>query len=410
MSRILIAGLMSATLSTLSLGNEVTIGPNGYLVKDGEPVFVLGAYHPPKGQGIREVAELGFNLLHTSPTPEKVSECAEHGLWTWHSFNLDFSNNVDPLKESIRSSVEAVKDADNLLIWESVDEPAWTDKEPAKPRNLPEPLIEGYEFLKSLDDHPVYLNHAPRNTVQTLKKYNPGADILCVDIYPILPMDLGEMYAIIPPAQPGYPPRHGDMPDNSPACVGDYVDKMKRVAAPDQAVFIVLQGFAWEMLNEEAKRDPKKILYPTYEQLRFMAWQAIVHGVNGITFWGLSYNDNQEYYEGLSKVLHEIRDLSPAILGTPLEYRIEKDYSEMGSTIVKGIETRMTEQGDTVTLIAVNASIDPARVAFSSLPMGSDREVKVEVVGEDRTITPLSGSFGDHFDGLGVHIYRWTTH
>jgi hypothetical protein len=141
-----------------------------------------------------------------------------------------------------------------------------------------------------------------------------------------------------------------------------------------------------------------------------MAWQAIVHGVNGITFWGLSYNDNASYYEGLGKVLHEIGELTPAIVATPMNYRIEKDYSERGSTISKGIETRMTETEDTVTLFAVNASIDPATVSFSSLPMGSDRDVEVEVVGENRTIRPLSGSFRDDFVGLGVHIYRWKIH
>ncbi len=400
---------LPAIFSTMCFANEVTIGPNGYLQKDGKSVFVLGAYNPPKGMDTKGVAGLGFNLLRTSPTPESVAECSEHGLWTWHSFNLDFSQNKESLKESIRSSVEAVRDSENLLIWESVDEPAWTDAEPEKPRNLPEPLTEGYDFLKTLDSHPVYLNHAPRNTVQTLRKYNSAADILCVDIYPIFPMDLGPMYAIIPPSQPGYPPRHGDMPDNSPACVGDYVDKMKDVADSDQAVFVVLQGFAWEALNPVEKRDVSKVLYPTYEQLRFMAWQAIVHGVNGITFWGLSYNDNQEYLKNLSKVLHEIRGLTPSIVATPLDYRIEKDYRERGSSISKGIETRMTENGKTVTLVAVNASVDPAAVSFSSLPMSSDKKVKVEVVGEDRTITPLSGSFGDRFDGLGVHIYRWTT-
>ncbi len=396
-----------ALLSTMTAANEVVIGEDGFLEKDGQRIFVLGAYHPPKGMGASEVADLGFNLLRTSPTPESVAECAQLGLWTWHSFNLDFSQNPDSLKESIGASVEAVRDAENLLIWESVDEPAWTDKEPAKARNLPGPLTEGYQYLKSLDSHPVYLNHAPRNTVQTLKQYNTAADILCVDIYPILPMNLGEMFAIIPPAQPGYPPRHGDLPDNSPACVGDYVDKMREVADPGQAVFVVLQGFAWEDLNEEAKKDPSKVLYPTYEQLRFMAWQAIVHEVNGITFWGLSYNDNAQYYEGLKKVLHEIRALTPAIVARPLDYRIEKDYSERGSTISKGIETRMTEMGDTVTLFAVNASIDPASVSFSSLPMGSDGDIQVEVVGENRTITPLSGFFHDDFQGLGVHVYRW---
>lgn len=398
--------LLMTVFGAMAGTTEVRIDRDGYLVRNGERIFVLGAYHPPKGKGVRDVADLGFNLLRISPTEEAVAECAEAGLWTWHGFDLDFTGDVEQKKESIQSSVGSVREAENVLIWESVDEPAWTDGDAETPRVLPEPLIEGYNFLKSLDSRPVYLNHAPRNTVGTLKKYNPAADILCVDIYPILPMNLGPSYAIIPPARPGYPPRHGDMPDNSPACIGDYVDKMKDVADPGQAVFMVLQGFAWEALRPEAERNPDLILYPAFDQLRFMAWQAVIHGVNGLTFWGLSYTDDAEYLESLRKVLHEVRDLTPAILAERVEEHPVLEYFERGSSISKGIEMLITQSEDASVLFAVNASIDPATVRFSNLPEPFKSAKEIEVVGENRSILPTRGSFAQDFDGLGVHIYR----
>ena len=116
-----------------------------------------------------------------------------------------------------------------LLFWESIDEPAWTDKQPAKPRHAADGMTAGYQHLKTLDaNHPVYLNHAPRNTVETLRRYNASADIVCADIYPIIPAGLKlPMFAITPDG------RHGDLPNQTPSCVGEYVDKMRRSAHPD---------------------------------------------------------------------------------------------------------------------------------------------------------------------------------
>ena len=57
----------------------------------------------------------------------------------------------------------------------------------------------GYKYLRTLEtDHPVYLNHAPRNTVETLRKYSTGCDIVCADIYPIIPKGIKRMFAITP--------------------------------------------------------------------------------------------------------------------------------------------------------------------------------------------------------------------
>jgi len=31
----------------------------------------------------------------------------------------------------------------------------------------------------------------------------------------------------------------------------------------------------------------------------------------------------------------------------------------------------------------------------------------VTVLGENRTLSPAAGSFGDAFDGFGTHVYTW---
>jgi hypothetical protein len=402
-----VAALFLVLLPLQGFSYEVTVGPGGFLHKDGAPVFTLGAYSPPKGKSAQDAADMGFNVLHVGGGEDQWKACAEAGLGVWHSFNLDFSQEVEKRKEAVKSVVERYADHPNLFMWESVDEPAWTDGQPEKPRNLPEDLTAGYQYLKSLDDHPVYLNHAPRNTVETLRKYNPAADILCVDVYPIIPRNLTPSYAIIPPENPIQVPRQTDLPDLSPAVVGDYVDKMHEVAYHDQAVFLVLQGFAWEALQKEEDRNPENLYYPTLEQLRFMAWQAIVHGVNGLTVWGLSYNDNAQNLADLSSVLQEIRSLEPFIVGHRTGDLPTLRYEERGSGIVKGVECLVTEREDAVTLFTVNASINPATVRFTSLPPAFDGATELVVLGEDRNITLEHGTFRDDYAGLGVHLYQY---
>lgn len=403
-------GFIAAILGEGNMGNcsEVRIGPTGFLEKDGKPLFVIGAYSPPKGGDANVVASMGFNLLSIGADPKDWDACKEAGLFIWHTLGLDHSGADVAAKEAaLTERVAKFKDHPNLLIWESTDEPAWSDEAPEKPRYSAEALTKGYRFLKTLDGaHPVYLNHAPRNTVETLRKYNSAADILCVDVYPVMPPNLKKSYAIIPPGGVSRIARQTDMPDLSPACVGDYVDKMKQVAYEGMPVFVVLQGFAWEALNPEAQRDPALVVYPNLQELRFMAYQAIVHGANGLTVWGLSHNDNQAYLADLSAVLNEVRAMEPFILGWRYRDQPARRYRERGSSITKGVECLITETDGAVTLFAVNASVDPATVQFSALPASFDGIAELEVLNENRKVKVDQGAFEEDFGGLGVHVYQ----
>lgn len=401
--------LSLAQTVSVSCAEDTRVGPSGFLIRDGTPLFVIGAYALPKGMDAKGLASMGFNVLHIGKDPSEWKACEEAGLFIWNSLDLEFSGpNVEAKKTSVRAMVEAQKNDPNLLIWETIDEPAWSEENPEEVRIPPEPLIAGYRFLKQLDPHhPVYLNQAPRNTIEVLRKYNTAADIQCVDVYPVIPPGLRKMYAIMTPTRAGGVPRQTDLPDLSPACVGDYVDKMKRVAYDNQAVFVVLQGFAWEALRPKAEQDPSLILYPDFEELRFMAYQAIVHGANGIMIFGLQFNDNEKNLSDLSKVLNEVRGFEGFILGHRVHSLPSLRYKGRGYTIAKGIECLVTETPEAATLFAVNASIDPATVQFSSLPDPFDEAEELDVVGEGRKVSLKTGKFEEDFEGLGVHIYQF---
>jgi hypothetical protein len=181
---------------------------------------------------------------------------------------------------------------------------------------------------------------------------------------------------------------------------------MRRVAHDDQAVFIVLQAFAWEQLRDAAERDATKIRYPTYAESRFMAYHAILHGVNGLMYWGLAYVPPEHaFLDELRRVLHELRDHSDMILGRSLLHRPTLRYHERGSTITGGIEVLAKQTRDKVYLIAANTSIDPAAADFSALPPELADAKQLNVVGENRTVPIANGAFFDEFKGLDVHVY-----
>ncbi|MBK7497238.1 MAG: hypothetical protein IPI28_18235 [Candidatus Omnitrophica bacterium] len=394
----------------MAQGSMVAVGPGGFLSKDGKKIFAIGAYNGPKGIDPQGIAAMGFNVLRIGEDPAEWGSGSKAGLMAWHPLDLAFEGEgIDARKAKVSSMIEKYRDHPNLFMWESVDEPAWTDEKPELARVESGPLIEGYRLVKSLDrNHPVYLNHAPRNTIDTMRRYNRAGDILCVDVYPVVPPVMDKLYAIIQPPFPGGIARQTDFPDTSPACVGDYVDKMKQVAYQGHPVFVVLQGFAWEGLRKQEERVSERILYPTYEQLRFMAWQAIIHGVNGITVWGLSYADNQDFLSDLSAVLNEVRGNEETILGGHLDENPVIRYEEMGYSIGKGIECRVTETADKATLFTVNAGVDPLSAKFVSLPVCFEGAAELVVLGENRSVKIENSGFRDSYSGLGVHIYQFS--
>ena len=400
-----LAGLAVILAQAAGAENMVTIGSRQYLEVNREPVFVIGSYGMPQGMTPAEAKAMGFNLLRSGADKTQMDARAEAGIYAWITFGGAFDHNgTDDAarRTQMKKVVDEYAGHPALLMWESIDEPAWTDKEPAKARVAPEGMEAGYNHLRTLEkDHPVYLNHAPRNTVETLRRYSAGMDIVCVDVYPIVPRGLGETFAITPEG------RHGDLPNQTPSSVGEFVDKMKKVAYPGQAVFVVLQGFAWEGLRKAEERDESLVQYATYAESRFMAWNAIIHGANGLMYWGMTYTPrDHEFVQNLSKVLNEIRELEPMILGRDVLHKPVLRYAERGSTITDGVELMLRQVGETYTIVAANTSIDPAGVTFAALPEAIVKSGELEVLGENRSVTIRDGAFADEFEGLGVHIYR----
>ena len=391
-------GLSTAPTSFATASPMIRPDRDGMLRVRGKREFILGLYQVPKHDGtLREASEAGFNLINRSATRAPYDEAHALGLWGWSALG-----SIEPSKrlegeDRIRKTIESLRDHPALLFWETEDEPTFVWKEPLKQRVPAHQINDTAAFIRRIDPvHPLYLNHSPTNLVPTLQTYNPGADIVATDIYPVIPHGIREMYALWPDG------RQGDLLNVTLSQVGQYADKMRAVAGPRRTVFTVLQGFAWENLRDK-DRDPAKVLYPSEAQLRFMAWQSVVHGVNGLVWWGLSYTPSDApLWKDLRTVVSELSKVRDALAAPTVKLPIKLNYHDTGHSLDRGIEWIAKPHGRDTLLIAVNADGNPVDVTFKGLGRFNNVESRSGLT----TFTWTKGSLRERFEPFGTRVWK----
>ncbi len=208
-------------------------------------------------------------------------------------------------------------------VWKMLDEPNNPYTPDEKERRLRVELRRGYARIRELDPaHPAWVTQAPlpphRVTTRYLRAYRNAADIHAVDLYPI--------------SDP--PGKHSGIRNKRPSAVGEYAARLSTVArerteAGDPAwVWMVLQGAAWSGVipRDERKRyiGPCLMQPPAY-MLRYMTYQSIIHGAQGLLYFGMNVGLHPEaapfgwdwgYWRGaVAPVLAELRapDLALAL-------------------------------------------------------------------------------------------------
>lgn len=395
--------LASAALP-VSLGASASQPPaihrdrDGMLRVGGRREFVLGLYQVPKQEGaLTEAAQAGFNLINRSPTRAAFDEARTAGLWGWCALgSLPTANRTDA-ESRMRQTIESLRDHPALLFWETEDEPTFVWKKPADLRTPAQQIVDTATFVRRLDpSHPLYLNHSPTNLIPTLQSYNAAADIVAADIYPVIPHGIREMYALWPDG------RQGDLRNDTISQVGLYADKMRAVAGPDRAVFMVLQAFAWENLREKDP-DPALVLYPTAAQLRFMAWQSVVHGVNGLIWWGLSYPPREApLWEDLKSVARDLSRVREALAAAAVKLPLKLVYHDTGHSLDRGIEWIAKPLGRDTLLIAVNGDPNPVDVTIEGL----NRFKEFAPTVGSGSVEWTKGALRAQFEPFGTKVWR----
>jgi hypothetical protein len=378
---------------------------DGAITVNGNRTLIIGTYYagnrytaPTPGQAhFDELAEAGFNLVLGNPGTLDMIHAAGLMAWT-NAGTLDLDQREESAQKIV-DAVNAVKDHPALAFLETVDEPAWTWMK-AEARVPAQALIEAYPIIKDADPHHLlYTNHAPTNLVKTMRAYNDGTDIVAMDIYPVNPGGLKHSYALFEDGE------QGDLNNTYISQVGEYVDKMRQVTGPNRPLFMVLQGFAWEMLVDQAERREEKILYPTYAQSRFMAFQSLIEGANGIVYWGTAYTPQpSQCWDDLKRVVREVADLSGPLAERTAEFPLETDYHEIGHSVDDGIQWLAKEHEGSLYLFTCNADKNPCRATLSGLAGWSS----CAVLNEDREVPVENGAITDDWKRFDVHIYQLT--
>ena len=389
-----------ASLAAPLAWTDAGIAPDndGMLLIGGKRRFVLGLYDLPKvPEPWKAARAAGFDLVHARPSAEDFAHAREAGLQTWITVGSIGEKNRAADEQRIRSIVERFRGDPALWFWETEDEPAYVWKSLA-PRVPARQIVDTHDFVKRLDPaHPLYLNHAPANLESTLRQYNDGAEIVATDIYPVIPHGIREQYALWPDGQ------QGDLLNGTISQVGPYADKMRRVAGPSRAVFLVLQAFAWEDLRRK-DRDARMVLYPDGAQLRSMAYQAIIHGANGLLFWGLANAPPAApIWNDVRATAEELARLTPELAARPADPGLRIEYHDTGHSLDRGIEwtaRRSPEKG--VLLLCTNADRNPVHASFAF----RDGFRRCQVVGQDQQLPLQQAILEDRFAPFEAKAYR----
>ena len=366
MNRVFLLVLLSICTLTAWTA-ETKIAKDGMLVVDGQRRFVVGLYEEAKdAASAAETAQAGFNLIRVSPNKDSLSRAQQNGLMAWIPLG-GLAVNDATQGTQLKEIVNTWKSHPALAIWEAPDEALWNEwwgltnrvNCPSKQVNdavqsykgsdqevqsLKDQLAKcrhfsstgrytqaeetedsirklvglpalseklsvwrdgvattfnklnlGCKTVRQADpNHVLWFNHAPRNSLADLSKYGKLADIAGCDIYPV---PFGSTVG------------HSDLSERNLPCVGRFTQRMG-AAIPGKPVWMVLQGFGWDDLAEVKVKEQRP--RPTYQQSRFMAYNAITNGARGILYWGTPYvPKDAKFLPELKQVITELHQLEP---------------------------------------------------------------------------------------------------
>jgi hypothetical protein len=391
-----------------ALANQVTINSDMVLVIDGKKVFPIGFTMPPPPDstapngknGIAELSDAGATFLRTGVMGKEWSDlaiaeekawqdtAAKYGMHCW--VFLRELGSIEPEaagKEALlRKVVASFRGHPGMGVWKGVDEPEWG-------KHAIPPMIRAREIIRELDpNHPLAATHAPRGTVESLRRYNAAADITGADIYPV-----------------GYPPgTHSLKTNKNISMVGDYTRTMMEVADGKMPVWMILQ-VAWSGVI----KPEKTLRFPTFAEERFMVYQAIINGARGLMFFGghLEKGWSAPDHAGKWNWTFWNRVLRPVIeeIGTksPLYPALVAPDSKLPikASVTSEIEFCIRESGGDLFLLACKREGATVNVEFSGLPdWAGEGEVMFEA---SRKVAAKNGKFKDWFGPFEVHVYRF---
>lgn len=175
--------------------------------------------------------------------------------------------------------------------------------------------------------------------------------------------------------------------------MGKYTDICHEVVRNRKPIWMTLQAFAWGILTN------KPAVYPTHEENRFMAYNAITHGATGLFYWGINQKnyENWDYITVLGKTIHELRNLSSVLVSeTIMPAHLTSSSPELRIMHKQCLGKNW--------YIVVNESNKHVKADFK---LKNDNKIKLFF--EKRNIDQKAHCFNDGFKPYDVHVYSDST-
>jgi hypothetical protein len=413
------------------MSNRVTIDEHRITLVNGKPFFPITARHIPARRpeqlqmqklwtatldDYHFLRDIGFNAVRLVPfggqafaredAPDIPSDFGGLMFYAYVYNRADFSKDAEKRKKELSELVKAVRERNDLLGYEQLNEPAYTWMDQRTAQGSPEGMAAGSKVIRELDpNHPIRVGHMCSNLVATLQKFNACCDIVSCNPYIV---QLPTMRRYVGSRPDGYLTDHAD---RTISVVGRYTDKMMRVAQGRQ-VWMQMQGSSNENWyngdHTPETRDhgvyEQHQLYPSYWQMRYMAFTAIIHGAMGLEWMLVRHPVDAPSFVGVRKIIGELRDLHDVLAAPSLKHDFGIEYTELGFSDWDGVET-LVKPGPNGKphILAANTQMDPMIATFTKLPAGIGSELKV--VGESREVSVSGGRFTDRFQPYEVHVY-----
>lgn len=386
---------------------EIILSNNaGFIIKDGKPLFPIGCYELPKDDAeLGRMARAGINLVRCGSRSD-LDRVASVGMSGWIVVPMQQGSS-----DAVREKIESVVTHPALAVWEGPDEvvhnftawsglyrtkkiyksrDAWAKQSPEaaayseqQARQIIPKLHEAAELIRTLDQnkHQIWINEAAKSDLKFVRQYIGHIDITGCDIYPVKESSRDVIE------------------------VGDATERWKKVGRNEKPVWMVLQAFSWSELGDYYGH--KIVVYPSFTESRFMAYDAIVHGARGILYWGSHYLKSSEFRQSLYALTSELAALQTLL--------VAPEYSQAHLALVelepdpsaRGVRMSVLQAGQDWIIIMVNEDNSSyLGVEVTGLDDLNDRTL--ELLYGDEKVKVERGEFITRIKPLEVKVFATT--
>jgi hypothetical protein len=402
------------TLAGAARSARTTFDESRTIQFNGHPTFPivlspgppLGGTTPWHTNGLAETAAAGVNMYRTGTGGIWSSADIQNALawnhaaaalhvFTWPNLG-GYSTALpgSPQDAGLANVVETLTNDPSgsaIAMWKGRDEPWWSEIAPSalqfaycRVTGRGNASWCGGEL--PLDPSQLWVTiEAPQGTAADLAPYSDVTDVHGVDIYPVTLAH----------------------PQANLQRVGNWTRSLASVT-PLGPVWTTLQICA----SGSFDKATGNFILPTYQQERYMAYDAILNGAKALTFFGgdksncfsgtdSQYGWNWSFWQSVLKPL--VQQISAS---SPIAPALVNGASAPSVTAGKGMEAviRQGTSVDDLWLIAARNGPGSRTVTLTGLPSWAHRG---SVYTEDRAVTASHGMLSDRFNQWDVHVYHF---